>query len=147
MGDLVEEDMEFFQSQSDIHELEYLGSQPLPQIYADPDRVHQIVKNLLANAIKYSPEGGPIEVETGVEGKYVTISITDHGIGVPPDELPHIFERFRRVEREEMSGITGSGLGLAIVKHLVELHSGKITVRSVPGEGSTFTVSLPIRGV
>ena len=145
--ELVEEDMEFFQSQSDIHELEYLGSQQLPQIYADPDRVHQIVKNLLANAIKYSPEGGPVEVETGVEGKYVTISITDYGIGVPQDELPHIFERFRRVEREEMSGIAGSGLGLAIVKHLVELHSGKIAVRSVPSEGSTFTVSLPIRGV
>lgn len=147
VAELVEEDMEFFQSQSDIHDLQHLGTKQLPRIYADPDRVHQIIKNLLANAIKYSPEGGPVEVETGVEGKYVTITIIDHGIGIPPEELPRIFERFRRVEREEMSSISGSGLGLAIVKHLVELHGGKIKVRSQPGEGSAFTVFLPIRGV
>ncbi|MDY6794088.1 MAG: ATP-binding protein [Actinomycetota bacterium] len=147
LGDLVEEDLEFFQSQTDIHELEYQGSREIPHIYCDPDRVHQIIKNLMANAIKYSPEGGSVEVATGVEGKYVTISITDHGIGVPAQELPHIFERFRRVERKEIAGITGTGLGLAIVKHLVELHGGQIRVESEPGEGSTFTVFLPIRGV
>lgn len=145
--DLVQEDTEFFQSQTEIHELRYLGSRQLPQVYADQDRIHQIIQNLLANAIKYSPQGGPIEVETGVEGKYVTISVTDHGIGVPPEELPHIFERFRRVEREEISRITGTGLGLAIVKHLVEMHGGKIKVKSEPGQGSTFTVSIPIKGV
>lgn len=145
--ELVEEDVEFFQSQTDKHELKQLGSRELPQIYCDPDRVHQIIKNLLANAIKYSPEGGPVELTMSVEGKYVTIAITDHGIGIPPEELPHVFERFRRVERKEMAGITGTGLGLAIVKHLVELHGGQIRVESEPGEGSTFTVSLPIRGV
>ncbi len=147
IADLVEEDMEFFQSQTGEHELKYLGSGQLPQVYGDQDRIHQVVKNLLSNAIKYSPDGGPVEVETGVEGKYVTISVTDHGIGIPPDELPHIFERFRRVENKELSGITGTGLGLAIVKHLVELHGGKINVRSEPGQGSTFTVFVPIRGV
>ena len=145
--DIVEEDMEFFQSQTDKHELKYLGTRQLPQVYGDPDRLHQIIKNLLSNAIKYSPQGGPVEVETGVEGKYVTIAVTDHGIGIPPDELPSIFERFRRVESKEISGITGTGLGLAIVKNLVELHGGLIRVQSEPGRGSTFTVLIPTRGV
>jgi len=147
VADLVEEDMEFFQSQTDKHELKYLGGNQLPQVYGDRDRIHQVIKNLLSNAIKYSPAGGPVEMETGVEGKYLTIAVTDHGIGIPADELPHIFERFRRVENKELSGIAGTGLGLAIVKHLVELHGGKITVHSEPDQGSTFTVHIPIRGV
>lgn len=145
--ELVDEDMEFFQSQTESHELKYLGSRQLPQVYCDPDGIHQVVKNLLSNAVKYSPEGGPVEVETGVEGKYVSIAVTDHGIGIPADEMTHIFERFRRVEGTEVSGIAGTGLGLAIVKHLVELHGGKISVRSETGKGSTFTVHIPIRGV
>lgn len=143
---LVSEDVEFFQSQTDRHQLKYVGSRQVPTVYADPDRLHQVVKNLLSNAIKYSPEGGTVEVETGVEGKYLTISVTDHGIGIPQEELPRIFERFTRTEREEVLGVSGTGLGLAIVKHLVELHGGKLTVRSEPGQGSTFTVYLPIRG-
>jgi signal transduction histidine kinase len=147
LADLVEEDMEFFRSQTSQHELKYLGSNQLPQVYGDQDRIHQVISNLLSNAIKYSPEGGTVEVETGVEGKYVTISVTDHGIGIPNEELPHIFERFRRVENKELSEITGTGLGLAIVKNLVDLHGGKITVRSEPGQGSNFTVFIPIRGV
>ena len=144
--ELVEEDMELFQSQTDIHELKYAGSRQLPPVYCDQDRMHQVVKNLLSNAVKYSPQGGVIEVETGVEGKYVTLSVTDHGIGIPQEDLPHIFERFRRAENQGLSGITGTGLGLAIVKHLVELHGGKVTVRSEPGKGSTFTVYVPMRG-
>jgi signal transduction histidine kinase len=147
IADLVEEDMEFFQSQTKEHELNYIGSRQLPQVYADPDRIHQIIKNLLSNAIKYSPQGGPVEVETGMEGKYVTIAVTDHGIGIPPENLPFIFERFRRVESKEISGITGTGLGLAIVKNLVELHGGQIRVKSEPGQGSCFTVLIPTRGV
>ncbi len=146
IDDLVKEDVEFFQSQTREHELKYAGGRQLPPVYGDPDRLHQVIKNLLSNAIKYSPEGGPVEIETGVEGKYVTVSVTDHGIGIPPEELPHIFERFRRVERKELAGITGTGLGLAIVKHLVEMHGGKIRVASEPGRGSTFTVHIPMRG-
>ncbi len=143
---LVLEDVEFFQSQTDSHSLQYLGSRQVPMVYADPERLHQVMKNLLSNAIKYSPDGGPVEVSTEVEGKYVTISVRDQGIGIPPEELPRIFERFSRVEREEALGISGTGLGLAIVKHLVELHGGKVTVHSEEGQGSTFTVYLPIRG-
>ncbi|MDI6831471.1 MAG: ATP-binding protein [Actinomycetota bacterium] len=147
LAELLREDIDLFQSQTDIHELRYLGSQPLPPVYCDQDRMHQVIKNLLSNAVKYSPQGGLIEVDTGVEGKYVTVSVTDHGIGIPPEDLPHIFERFRRAENQGQWGITGTGLGLAIVKHLVELHGGKISVRSEPGKGSTFTVYVPIRGL
>lgn len=143
---LVLEDVEFFQTQTASHRLQYLGSRQVPMVYADPERLHQVMKNLLSNAIKYSPDGGPVEVTTEVEGKYVAISIKDQGIGIPPEELPRIFERFSRVEREEALGISGTGLGLAIVKHLVELHGGKVTVHSEEGHGSTFTVYLPIRG-
>ena len=147
LAGLVAEDIELFQSQTDIHELKYLGPRQLPLVYCDQDRMHQVMKNLLSNAVKYSPHGGPIEVEAGVEGKYVAVSVTDHGIGIPPEDLPHIFERFRRATDHVASGIAGTGLGLAIVKHLVELHGGKITVRSEPGRGSTFTVYVPIRGL
>lgn len=143
---LVLEELKFFRSQSDIHQLRYLGSRNIPAVYADPERLRQVVKNLLSNAVKYSPEGGPVEVETGVEGKYVTIAVRDEGIGIPHEELPRIFEKFSRVERDEAMGISGTGLGLTIVKHLVELHGGKITAQSEPGRGSTFTVYLPIRG-
>jgi signal transduction histidine kinase len=147
LADLVEEEMEFFRSHTGDHELKYLGGGQLPQVYGDRDRIHQVINNLLSNAIKYSPRGGTVEVETGVEGKFVTISVSDQGIGIPADELPHVFESFHRVENKELSGITGTGLGLAIVKHLVDLHGGKITVRSEPEVGSTFTVYIPIRGV
>lgn len=143
---LVLEDVEFFQTQAASHRLQYLGSRQVPMVYADPERLHQVMKNLLSNAIKYSPDGGPVEVTTEVEGKYVAISVKDQGIGIPPEELPRIFERFSRVEREEALGISGTGLGLAIVKHLIELHGGKVTVQSEEGRGSTFTVYLPIRG-
>jgi signal transduction histidine kinase len=147
LADLVEEDMEFFQSQTGVHQLKYLGGRQLPLVYADRDRIHQIIKNLLSNSIKYSPDGGPVEVETGVEGKYVTIAITDYGIGIPSDELASVFERFRRVESKEISNISGTGLGLAIVKNLVDLHGGQVKVKSDIGHGSTFTVFIPIRGV
>lgn len=147
LADLVEEDLEFFESQTAVHDLKYLGTRQIPLVYGDRDRLHQIIKNLLSNALKYSPAGGTVEVETGVEGKYVTICVNDQGIGIPADELPRIFERFRRVEGEEASGITGTGLGLAIVKNLVDLHGGKIRVVSEPGQGSTFIVYIPVRGV
>ncbi len=144
--ELIAGEMEFFRTQTDAHRLEYVGSPDIPPVHADPERLRQVLQNLLSNAIKYSPGGGRVEVRTGLEGRYVTISVRDEGIGIPPEELPRIFDRFIRVERDEATGISGTGLGLTIVKHLVELHGGKITARSEPGKGSTFTVYLPVRG-
>jgi signal transduction histidine kinase len=122
-------------------------AQPEPVAWADPERLQQVLNNLLENAIHYTPEGGHVAVSTGkrvTEGaSWVTVTIEDTGIGIPEDERPHIFERFYRGERPRREQISGSGLGLAIVQEIVELHGGRVTVESEVGSGSTFTVWLP----
>ncbi len=146
LSEILKEEIELMRSQSEIHTISYTQEGRLPLIYADEDRVRQIFKNILSNALKYSPHGGPVEVKTGSTGKFVWFSVKDCGIGIPPDELPGIFEKFRRVERGMASAISGTGLGLAIVKSLVEMHRGRVEVSSKVNQGSTFTVYLPIRG-
>jgi signal transduction histidine kinase len=128
----------------------------LPPIYADRDRVRQILSNLLSNAIKYSPEGGEVVLHASVLHRTpasapplshepaLLISVRDQGIGIPQHELTRIFERFYRVDNSNTRRIGGTGLGLAITRALVELHGGRIWVDSTPGEGSTFYVTLPI---
>ncbi|MBV9791011.1 MAG: histidine kinase [Chloroflexi bacterium] len=128
----------------------------LPPIYADRDRVRQILSNLLSNAIKYSPEGGEVVLHASVLQKppasapslppepALLISVRDQGIGIPQHELSRIFERFYRVDNSNTRRIGGTGLGLAITRALVELHGGRIWVESTPGEGSTFYVTLPL---
>lgn len=128
----------------------------LPPIYADRDRVRQILSNLLSNAIKYSPEGGEVVLHATPLRKApaaapplppepaMLISVRDNGIGIPPHELNRIFERFYRVDNSNTRRIGGTGLGLAITRALVELHGGRIWAESTPGEGSTFYVTLPI---
>jgi PAS domain S-box-containing protein len=114
--------------------------------WADPERMRQVLNNLLDNAIYYTPEGGEVVVSTGRQkaaGRaWVTVTVADSGIGIPPDELPHVFERFFRGEEPRAKQISGSGLGLAIVKEIVELHGGRVTVESEVGSGSRFTVWL-----
>jgi signal transduction histidine kinase len=144
--ELLSEDIDLVQSQTNIHKITFNPADRMPYVYADKDRLHQVIKNILSNATKYSPDGGPIEVNTGVEGKFVWFSVADRGIGIPTEDLPFIFERFRRVEKGPAAAISGTGLGLAIVKHLVEMHGGRILVRSELRAGSTFLVYLPIRG-
>jgi signal transduction histidine kinase len=128
----------------------------LPPIYADRDRVRQILSNLLSNAIKYSPEGGEVVLHASVLHRppasapplppepAMLISVRDQGIGIPSHELSRIFERFYRVDNSNTRRIGGTGLGLAITRALVELHGGRIWVESTPGEGSTFYVTLPL---
>lgn len=118
---------------------------PLPQVIIDPDAMAQALTNLLDNAVKYSGEAKEIVVRVGEQKGYITIAVTDRGIGIPLGEQKKIFERFHRVSTGLVHDVKGSGLGLSIVKHIVEAHYGKVTLESTPGKGSTFTIHLPIR--
>ncbi len=112
-------------------------------ISGDEQRLHQVVLNLLQNALKHTPAGSPIEVGVHRRGEFVELSITDHGEGITSEHLDHIFERFYRADPSRTRGSGGSGLGLAIVSSIVHAHHGTVTVASVPGEGTTFVVTLP----
>jgi PAS domain S-box-containing protein len=116
----------------------------LPIVVGDRDRLIQVVSNLVNNAIKYSPDGGTVTLSTRAEGGYALISVTDTGLGIPPDEIGHVFERFRRVRSGAAQSIPGTGLGLTIVKQIVEMHGGKIWVESAVGHGSAFHFTVPL---
>jgi PAS domain S-box-containing protein len=116
----------------------------LPVITGDRDRLIQIVSNLVNNAVKYSPEGGTVTLTSQVEGRYALVSVTDTGIGIPAEEIGHVFERFRRVRSGAAQSIPGTGLGLTIVKQIVEMHGGKIWVESAVGHGSSFHFTMPL---
>ncbi|HEY3416792.1 MAG TPA: PAS domain-containing sensor histidine kinase, partial [Armatimonadota bacterium] len=113
-------------------------------VLADPVRLTQVVNNLLNNAIKFTPPGGTITVEGQREGEMARISVVDTGRGIPPDQLPLIFQRFEQLGRERLSG--GLGLGLAVVKGIIDLHGGRVEAFSEgEGQGSRFTFWLPLR--
>ncbi|WP_213423509.1 two-component system histidine kinase PnpS [Bhargavaea massiliensis] len=113
-------------------------------VKGDPERLVQILVNLLANAVSYSKPGTPIRVTATVSDGMASIAVADRGIGIPAAELPRLFERFYRVDRARSRDSGGTGLGLSIVKHLVDLHGGTISVESEPGKGSTFMVNIPL---
>lgn len=115
----------------------------LPPIAGDEMRLKQVVRNLLTNAIKFTPRGGRIMVSAELRAKGVEIAVQDSGRGISPEHLPRIFDRFYQVARGQGAG-RGQGLGLAIVKTIVERHHGSISVESIPGEGSTFLLVLPL---
>jgi two-component system, OmpR family, phosphate regulon sensor histidine kinase PhoR len=114
----------------------------LPPVLADGVRVQQVLVNLLHNAMKFTPEGGQIQVSAELDNQAVRFRVADNGIGIDPADLPRIFERFYKVDRAR-SG-RGTGLGLAIVRHLVEAHGGRIWVESIPGQGSVFAFTIPL---
>jgi signal transduction histidine kinase len=116
----------------------------LPSLSADPDRLVQVITNLVGNAIKYSPAGGEIFVRSQVENNLAHVSIQDQGIGIPSYALEQIFTPYYRVEAESSRYITGTGLGLSIVRQIIEMHSGAVWVESTHGQGSTFHFTLPL---
>lgn len=113
----------------------------LPLVFVDPGRIGQALLNLVHNAIKFTPAGGQITLEADAKGGEVWLSVSDTGPGIPPDDLPHIFERFYKVDRARNT--SGSGLGLAIVRHIVSAHGGRVWAESQPGMGSRFVIALP----
>jgi signal transduction histidine kinase len=114
--------------------------------YGDQERVQQIFENLLENAYQYTPDNGLIQVQIYEANGEIQVNIKDNGIGIYPDDLERIFERFYRGEDPLVLATSGTGLGLSIVKHLVEMHGGRIWANStgISGEGSTFSFTLPI---
>ncbi|MGE5223043.1 MAG: sensor histidine kinase, partial [Omnitrophica WOR_2 bacterium] len=118
----------------------------LPGVLGDPERVQQILDNLLENAYFYTPTNGQIVLSLCQSRNEVQVDVQDNGIGIPPDDQPRIFERFYRGEDPLVLATSGTGLGLSIVKRLVEMHNGRIWFQSrgVPGKGSIFTFTLPI---
>src|SRR5262245_8832347 len=117
----------------------------LGQIQADERKVRQVVLNLLSNAIKFTPEGGRIEVGAAPKDRVVEISVSDTGVGIVQEDQEAVFEEFRQVGTADKK-VEGTGLGLTLCRKFVELHGGRIWVKSELGVGSTFTFSLPLRG-
>ena len=116
----------------------------LPAVLVDPRRVNQVLGNLLSNALKFSDDGGEIEVGAGLNNENeVVVWVKDKGVGVPSDEVDHIFEKYRQLASGKNSGYKGTGLGLVICKKIVEAHGGRIWVESTEGRGATFFFSLP----
>jgi len=116
----------------------------LPKIEADADKIREVLVNLIANSMKFSPMGGTVTITVEHQEGVVSCSVSDTGIGIPKDKLRHIFKKFFRVDNSDIAEIPGTGLGLSIVKHILDAHKGKITVDSVLGEGSVFTFFLPV---
>jgi signal transduction histidine kinase len=113
-------------------------------VLGDSDRLKQLMLNLVDNAIKYTPSGGTVNLSLSKQNGWAHLSVSDSGIGIPPEDLPHIFDRFYRVDKARTRSQGGSGLGLAIAKWIVQAHGGGIQVNSRVGEGTTVTVTLPI---
>ena len=109
----------------------------------DQDKITQVLDNIINNAIKYSPDGGRIIVRLMETHTDLIVSVSDEGLGIPRKDIPHLFDRFYRVDKARSRAMGGSGLGLAIAKEVVQLHGGKIWVNSIENKGSTFFVSLP----
>ena len=124
--------------------LDVAVAEGLPPVPGDADRLGQVLTNLLANALRFTPPAGRVAVEARGERDAVRLAVMDTGCGIAPEDLPHVFERFYRADRARARATGGSGIGLAIVKHIVEAHGGTVAVRSELGRGSRFEVRLPL---
>jgi signal transduction histidine kinase len=143
---LIKEAIAVLQNEASAKNLTMSASLPatLPPVNIDSHRIKQVLYNLLDNAIAHTGPEGRITVTAWEEEDRVFISVADTGEGIPAEDLPLIFERFYRVDKSRTRSTGGTGLGLTISKRLVEAHGGRIDVRSKPGQGATFTFSLPI---
>jgi len=115
------------------------------EMFADPGKLAQVCYNIVENASKYTPDGGTISVTLRRMGRDAVLEISDTGVGIPETDLPHVFDRFYRVDKARSRDTGGTGLGLSIVQQIVRLHAGSVTVASEVGKGTTFTVQLPVK--
>jgi signal transduction histidine kinase len=120
----------------------------LPPVLAEPDRIQQVLANLLSNARKYTPRGGQIRLSARIVRQRLEVSVEDSGVGIPAEALPRVFDKFFRVEGPTQLGIRGAGIGLSISRRIIEAHGGRMWVASDgPGRGARFSFSLPLAGV
>ncbi|HEU0292883.1 MAG TPA: response regulator [Anaerolineales bacterium] len=145
MNDLVAEIAHEFEPQAKAkgQTLNFKASASTPEVHGDPFQLKQALRNLVGNAIKYTPTDGAVSLAVDAEQDAISVHIKDNGYGIPADDLPHIFDRFYRVREGATNDIKGNGLGLAIVKSVIEAHGGQVTVESELSEGSTFSIWLP----
>jgi two-component system phosphate regulon sensor histidine kinase PhoR len=115
-------------------------------VRGDGERLGQALLNLLHNAVKFSPAGSDVVIRVGASEHEATLTVTDHGPGIPRAALPRVFERFYKGDRARTRGVGGTGLGLSIARHVVEAHGGRIWVESEEGSGSTFGFAIPVIG-
>jgi signal transduction histidine kinase len=119
----------------------------LPPVWADSDRILQVLINLLGNALQYTPDGGRVVIGAENTGEAIRFWVQDSGVGIAAEHLPHLFERFYRVDKSRTRATGGAGIGLTICKGLVEMHGGQIWATSAgPGCGATFYFTLPLYG-
>jgi signal transduction histidine kinase len=116
----------------------------LPRVVLDPDRIKQVLTNLLANALEHTHASGKITVTAAHNGDFIRVSVADTGEGIAPQHLPYVFERFYRADASRTRSTGGSGIGLAIVRQLTQAHGGSVSVESQLGLGSCFTFTLPV---
>ncbi len=145
---LVEEQLQMIRSYAEEKDVEVIGQKPIvfDQVYVDKDMIREVIVNLLSNAVKYTPSGGSVKIEIEVDevASLARVSMTDTGVGIPEDEIEHVFDKFYRVGANKKQA-KGTGLGLNLVKQIVEkVHDGKVFVRSQVGVGSTFGFELPL---
>jgi len=127
-------------------EVESAIPRDVPAAFADRERMHQVLFNLLDNAVRFTPEGGHIEVSASWHNGSVEVRVTDDGVGIPAEHLPHLFERFYRADEARSRDDGGTGIGLAIARSVIEAHGGRIWAESQPGRGSVFAFELPAAG-
>ena len=142
---LAEKVVDAFRTQTDVHTFDLDFPEDFPPVWGDPERLQEVLSNLVSNAVKYSPKGGMVWVGGRVDQTGVTVYVADQGIGIPPEEQDRIFDRFHRIETGLHRGTEGTGLGLYLVKAIVEAHGGRVWVESAPERGSIFMFRLPAK--
>ena len=142
-GDTITNILPYFQEHYTNHRFEAKLSEKPLELYADREKMEQVIKNLLSNSAKYSPEGGKIQTIEELKAGLYQLTVKDEGIGMTPEQVDKIFDKFYRVDASDV-GVEGTGLGMTIVKYIVEAHKGEIKVESEPGKGTAVTFTIPM---
>jgi len=141
----LESTFEVLSMQRGIH-FRVVRTGPLPtEVVWDPDRINEVLGNLLSNAFKFTRKDGTVELDVQADGGQIRVTVSDTGAGIQPEQLPHIFRKFFKADNQHSAAHDGTGLGLAIAKQIVDAHGGRLTVESRVGEGTKFSITLPVR--